>query len=241
MTGASSGIGRETAITISKLGGSVLLTGRNKERLSETMEQMENPGKHIIEEIDLGKVDAIGIWLKDVITRHSLQFDGMVYAAGIYRLRPLAVTEYSELQEVMNINFLAPVCMLKNLLQGAICRKGSSFVFISSVSAEIGEIGLLGYGASKAALNSAVRSAAQEMARKGHRVNAIAPASIDTDMLKKYMDSLDECQKSEFKTKFPLGIGKPEDVANMAAFLLSDNAGWITGSVINIDGGYSKS
>lgn len=239
VTGSSSGIGRETAITISRMGGKVVLAGRNEDALAKTLKLMERPEDHIIEVFDLTQIDKIGIWVRDIVGRHSLTFDGMVYAAGIYKLKPLAVTEYSDLTEIMVVNFYAAISMLKHLAKTTICKKGSSFVFISSVSGETGEIGSLGYGASKAALNSAVRSASLELARIGYRVNAIAPAAIDTRMFVEYVSNLDENQASKFRDRFPLGIGNASDVANMAAFLLSDSSRWITGSVIKVDGGYS--
>lgn len=239
VTGASSGIGREVSIAISRMGGRVLLTGRNENGLAETLECMDNPEVHHIEIFDLKEVGQIGKWIKDSVKRLNVKFDGMVYAAGVYMLKPLIITDYSDLKEVMDINYFAAVCLLRHMSQGSVCNKGSSYVFVSSISGESGEKGLLSYSASKAALNCAVKSAALELARSGHRVNAIAPGTVDTKMFRDYIDKLDKSQAAEFMEKFPLGIGKPSDVANMAIFLLSDSTRWVTGTTINVDGGYS--
>lgn len=240
VTGASAGIGREVSISISRMGGRVLLTGRNKEGLTETLQQMENPDTHIVEPFDLSRIDEIGTWVNRVVNKYYVKFNGMVYAAGKFLLKPLLVSEYQELRDIMDLNYFAAVYLLKSMAQKSICATGSSFVFISSVSGESGEPGLLGYGASKAALNSAVRTASLEYARSGYRINAISPASVETDMLRTYLNQLDEQQVKDFKKSFPLGIGKPEDVANMAVYLLSDSSKWITGTVVKVDGGYTR-
>lgn len=240
VTGASSGIGKEVAIAISKQGGRVIITGRNKERLEETYEQMENKGMHFIEVFDLENIEQISIWIIEMVRKYSLRLDGLIHCAGIIFLKPFVTLNNRELEKIMKINFNAGIELLRSIARPNISNIGSSFVMISSVSGLVGEQGAMAYCASKAALIGAAKSAALELARFKYRVNCIAPGMVKTPMLQQYKDILLDEQIALLTKKIPLGLGDPKDVANSSIFLLSDAAKWITGTTLVVDGGYTS-
>ncbi|RKL61631.1 SDR family NAD(P)-dependent oxidoreductase [Thermoanaerobacteraceae bacterium SP2] len=239
ITGASSGIGRDVSILLNSVGARLLITGRNKDKLIETYNMLKNKENAAMEAFDLSQINLIGDWVKSFIKKNSNLIDGFVHCAGINILKPLMILTYQDMIDIMNVNFFAGMELLRNLANPKLSKRGSSFVFISSVAGNLGQAGTLSYGASKAALINAVKTASLELARYKFRVNAIAPGMIRTPILKEYESKLDKEQLKSIEDKFPLGLGEPRDVSNIVLFLLSDASKWITGATITVDGGYS--
>jgi NAD(P)-dependent dehydrogenase (short-subunit alcohol dehydrogenase family) len=237
VTGASSGIGRETARLISQLGGRVVLVARNEERLSDTLRSLEGDG-HRVEPFDLSLTDEIPIWLKKVSVS-SGPLSGLVHGAGIQRLRPLRVLTSAVLQEVMRTNLDAAVGLTKGFRQKGVCAPSGSVVLVSSVMSLVGQAGVIAYAASKGAINAVTRALAVELAPEHIRVNCVAPGYVQTEMAANLWSSLNQDQCSAIESMHLLGLGKPRDVAHAVAFLLAETARWITGTVLVVDGGYT--
>lgn len=239
VTGASSGIGRQIAITCSKLGATLVLFGRNRERLQETLDHTDEPQRHLIFDLDINDSGLVADAVKQAVVQKGA-FSGLVNCAGVSPTMPLRATTEAKMQEVFNTNVIAAMSLTK-----AVCKAsnsipdGASVVFVASVMGTVGEMGKSLYGMSKGALIAGAKSLAVEYASKNIRFNTISPGVVVTPMSMSSEYSKDE-QKLQFVTGLhPLGLGKPEDIANGAAFLLSDASRWITGTDIIIDGGYT--
>ncbi len=237
VTGASAGIGRQTAIELSRLGAEVVLVARNAARLAETYAQLEGAG-HSCEAFDLNDTDSIPAKLR-AIAKESGALHGVVHCAGIQRTRPLRALESSDMEEVMRVNVTAGLLLAKGFRQKGVCGAGGSIVFVSSVMGIVGNAALSVYSASKGALISMTRSLALELAREGIRVNCVAPAFVHTEMFAEMQTLLTPEQIAEIEKAHPLGVGEPEDVAYAVAYLLSPAAKWVTGSTLVADGGYT--
>lgn len=235
VTGASSGIGRGVAIACSKMGATVVATGRNESRLRETCAQLEGTG-HQIEVADLSQQAGI-----DRLTERCPGLNGVVHSAGIPKICSVKHISREVIEEIVNINEVAPILLTSSLLKKKKIEKGSSIVFIASMSGVyVANIGEAPYSATKGALSGFVKSAALELAAKRTRVNTICPAVVETKLLELSNEMFSEEQlKERMGGKYPLGrFGKVEDVAYGAVYLLSDAAQWVTGINLLIDGGY---
>lgn len=232
ITGASSGIGRATSVLCAKYGSKVIIVGRNESRLKETYAMLNGVGHSMI-------VQDITVDLSAMIDRVP-NIDGLVNAAGIIKLMPFKFLSELELDNIFKINFRAPFKLTQLLLKSKKFKKEASIVFISSLAGNvIASKGHLAYSTSKSALNALVKTIALELAPSRLRVNAILPGMVKTEMIKSFLDSLTEEQLNNDEKKYPLGYGSPEDIANATVFLLSKSSGWITGSSLIIDGGFS--
>ena len=236
VTGASSGIGRETAILLSKLEANVVIAGRDVLRLEETSSLMTG-STHRIEAFDLIDADAIPEWVRRIAQAGPL--DGLVHSAGLQRTTPLRVVSAARIEEVMRTNLVSAIMLVRGFRQKGCSTRGGSVVLISSITGLIGQPGIGAYSASKAALMGFTKSAAMELAVEGIRVNCIAPGYIETEMAAEYRERLPTQQFEEIEKMHPLGLGKPVDVANAVAFLLADTGRWITGTTLVVDGGYT--
>lgn len=231
VTGSSSGIGRGVAIECSRMGASVIITGRNKERLDNTFAQLEgNNNKEII--ADLRRKDGI-----DLLVSSIPMLDGVVHCAGIGDRTLCKTVKEEDLERVMSINFNSPVLLQGRLLKGKKISPSSSIVFIASRAPFAPTIGNGLYSASKGALIAYAKVLSLELAPRGIRVNSICPAMVWTELIEK--DSiLTGVDYHEAEKKYPLKrYGNPKDVAHLAVYLLSDASLWMTGSCIDITGG----
>ena len=236
ITGASSGIGREIAITASKSGASIVLLARSKEGLESTLNKLEGKD-HFIIQYDLSDVASIDSVLMPKLLSLGIRFDGLVYAAGKDILSPLKLTKPRVLQDILTVNFLSFYEMARLFSQKKISNPGSSILAISSVVGQRARRGYSSYAISKAAVDGAVKSLSSELV-DGRRINAIAAGIIDTEMTKKALPNTDH---DWVGMRQVLGLGQPSDIAGAAVFLLSDAARFITGSIISVDGGYLAS
>ena len=239
ITGASSGIGKEIALLVSKLGARVSLVGRKKERLEYVLNQLEGIG-HFLYEFDIANFNEMENLVKSVVENSGV-IDGFVHSAGIEMTRPLKMLKINHYKEVFDINTISALEMTKFITKNNNIANGASIVFISSIVGLLGQAGKTAYSASKGALIAASKCLALELASKDIRVNTILPALVETEMSSKILESMSEKSKENILNNHPLGFGKPIDVANSAAFLLSSASKWITGVEFIIDGGYSAS
>lgn len=231
VTGASSGIGRGIAVTCSKMGATVVLGGRNVKRLNETLSQMEG-NNHLLATADLS--DTVQI---EEMAGRLPKLDGIVHCAGIGQRVLCKLLQERDIDDVMNTNFKAPIMLQTEILKQKKINKAASVVFIASIASESPSVGNAIYSASKGAVISYANCLAIELAPRRIRVNCISPAMVWTDLILK--GGVTEEELKEDEQKYPLKrYGTPEDIANLAVYMLSDASSWMTGSNVRITGGY---
>ena len=230
VTGASSGIGRGIAIACSKMGATVIINGRNEQRLAETISEMQGE-ENLSLAADLSDSNS----LTGMVSRPP-KLDGIVHCAGIGQRVLCKQLQEADLDTMMDVNFKAPVMLQTEILKQKKINKGASIVFIASIASDSPSIGNAVYSASKGAIISYANCLALELAPRLIRVNCILPAMIWTDLILK--GGITEEELKEDEKKYPLKrYGKPEDIANLSIYLLSNAAAWMTGSSIKITGG----
>ena len=230
VTGASAGIGREIAVLCAKMGAQVIINGRKRERLKETLELLEGD-RHMVVAGDLTLSEE-----RDALVEALPLLDGVVHCAGIgHRLLCKSIAE-SDVDLVMGINFKGPIMLQSSLLKNKRINKSASIVFITSMASQSPSYGNALYSASKGALISYANCLGLELASRLIRVNCISPAMVRTELILR--DGISEEQLLEDEKKYPLKrYGQPEDVAALAIYLLSDASSWMTGSDLKITGG----
>lgn len=233
MTGASSGIGRTTAIECSMMGAHVIITGRNQVRIDEVKHELNGTG-HLGVIADLTQEDQ----LMNLVDQLPI-VDGVVLCAGQGTVVPFKMADRKKINPIFEINYFAPVELLRLLIKKKKLANESSVVFVSSIGGVNSiTIGNSIYGASKAAFNSTMRFCALELAPKKIRVNSVCPGMVNTSLIKGGAVS-DEQHQADM-LKYPLKrYGEPEDIAHGIVYLLSAASSWVTGHSLVIDGGYT--
>ena len=234
VTGASSGIGRTTAIECSKMGASVIITGRNEARLKETFDVLDGTSgqSHQMMVSDLSSEETVYSFA-DALP----PIDGASLNAGIVKTLPIKFINNEDLSEVLNTNLIGPVLLVQRLLKKKKITKGCSIVFTSSIGGVmISTIGNTMYGISKGGLNAFMKGFALEMAANGIRSNSVNPGFVATNILSSGIISDEQLKKN--MAAYPLGrFGRPEDIAFAIIYLLSDASSWVTGHTLVVDGG----
>lgn len=233
VTGASSGIGRAVAVECAKMGAQLIITGRNEQRLEETLNELEGTGHSKINadlnsEADIAKI-------VDFLPHLS----GMVHGAGITTHVPIQYINREKINEIFDVNFFAPALICQKVVKEKKIKDQGSIVFVSSIAGiYCSSVGGSLYAATKGAVNGFIKGMALDLSPKKIRVNSITPGVVDTTLLKEGAISTDQLQE-EMK-RYPLKrFGKPEEIAYAAIYLLSDASAFVTGSNLLIDGGYT--
>ncbi len=232
VTGASSGIGRETAILLSQYDANVILTARNKDELYNTLSLMKK-GAHTVIPCDVTNKEDI----ENLVLKISA-INAWVHCAGKVLPVPVKFIQKKHIDDVFAVNYLSAVHITSELLKQNKLSAAAAVVFISSVSTIHSYFGGAPYTSSKAALESFAKTMALELVTKKIRVNVLQPALVKTNIYESTVNSaMNEEEMQKHEKKYPLGIGEPIDIANMCAFLVSDASKWITGTFIKMDGG----
>jgi NAD(P)-dependent dehydrogenase (short-subunit alcohol dehydrogenase family) len=235
VTGVSSGIGLATAKALAQEGARIVGVARNKERLETALATLPGDGHRLL-------VANASVWAELepalAIGKELGGYSGAICAAGSHDMRPISLLDGSHLIDSYDANVVTAVMATKLLAKGA-RRDGASAVWLSSVAAWRATIGFGAYSAAKGALISAARVAAAELASRKIRVNVIVAGVVETPMSESWLGKLTPEQREAVVKSHLLGLGTPEDVAKAALFLASDDARWITGSALSVDGGLS--
>lgn len=230
VTGASSGIGRATAIECSKLGARLVVTARNEARLKATLDSLEGDGHQMVV-ADLTSQEDVEKLVADLPI-----LDGLVNVAGITITKPITFIKQDDIDKVLGINTFAPIMLTKTILKKKKLVNGSSIVMVSSLAAMTVAPGNSVYGISKSAIKTFAEYCALEVANKNIRVNSIHPGMVDSEMTQNLSFSDEELEID--KNKYPIKrYGNPEEIAWSIIYLLSDATKWVTGTQLIIDGG----
>jgi len=218
ITGASSGIGRQCAISCSQMGANVILIARDEERLKETFDKLES-GNHLFYSQDIVEYDELESIIKDTVAKTG-KISGFIHSAGIEMTLPLKMMKSEYYNNLFSVNVIsgfefAKIISKKKYLDS----KGASFVFIASIMGVLGQAGKIGYCSSKSSLISGIKAMSLELVNKRIRCNTISPSVVKTEMSKKMFDSLSEDSKKKIEHMHPLGLGDPIDIANACIYL----------------------
>ena len=233
VTGASSGIGRATAIECSRMGATVVITGRNAGRLQATFDALAGEGHRQIT-ADLADNDGITCVLNQLP-----EVNGVVNAAGISMTVPFPFIKQQEIEKIFNINFYVPTLLVKSLVRAKKLKHGSSVVFLSSIDGPVTvHIGNSIYAATKGAVSAMAKGMAVDLAAKGIRVNCILPGMTETPLI--HGDAFSEDDFEKDRNQYPLKrYARPEEIAYGIIYLLSDASSFSTGSSLIVDGGFT--
>ena len=238
LTGASSGIGQQVAITCSQMGAKVALIGRNVERLEETRSQMTGEG-HVVISYDLTDLEHQKELVADIVAKMGV-IDGLVNCAGISTTIPFKLMTPEKLEEFFLTNVYATIELTRQVLNiKNVNKHGASVIFFASVMGCVGENAKSLYSLTKGALISGCRSLAVEYAPKKIRINVVSPGVIETAINRNQPYLADPERRKLTESLHPLGIGTTEDISNACVYLLSDASRWITGQNLIVDGGYT--
>ena len=230
VVGATGGLGSAIARSLKSDGADLILSGRNQEKLSACAQELGAVSLSVDLSSSVGRVQ---------LAKAVGELDGVVFAAGLAPVAPVRYLKDEDLAACLNVNTMAPLLLVRDLLKKKKLKVGSSIVWVSSVASSRGAAGYAAYAASKAALEAAARCLALELGPKGMRVNCIAPGMIETEMADAAAERISSDALEAHLKAYPLGAGRPADVAAAASFLLSSESRWITGTSLPVDGGFS--
>lgn len=235
VTGASRGIGQATAIDLAKAGADVVVNFIGNEAVAqETVEKIEALGRKAIKiKADVGNAEEVQAMVDEAVAVFG-HIDILVNNAGITRDGLLIRMKDSDWDDVLNINLKGVYLVTKAVAKLMVKQRAGRIINMTSVSGVTGNVGQANYAAAKAGVIGFTKTCAKELAARGITVNAIAPGFIETAMT----DVLPEKIKEGIAGTIPFGrMGQPEEIANVVTFLASDFASYITGQVLNVDGG----
>lgn len=233
ITGASSGIGRAIAMEAAVAGASMVLSGRDADRLRETEQMLPGTG-HMSVPADLADIAQL-----KALPAKIPAIDGFVNSAGFNVLRPLKYIDENYLERIHAVNYKAPVLLTNELVKHKKLRPGGAVVYISSIGGLIATPGNAAYGAAKAALAASSRIFSIELAKQAIRVNCVSPGMVRTPGADEMLKNISPELKAADEALYPLGYGEVGDVAAAVIYLLSPGARWVTGTNMVLDGGYT--
>lgn len=238
VTGASSGVGQQTAVTLSQLGAKVSILARNEANLQKTLDLMEGEG-HKAYPFDVRNIDDIEGLVKTIVADGG-KIDGFVHVAGIGTSKPIGMTRYDFILDMMNIHLFSFVEFARVIGKKKFSNDWCSYVGISSSATFMPGGAKVAYTTTKGALDASVRALSVDLGiSRKQRFNTINPAWIHTQLFDQTVANLGQEQMDEMAEKQFLGVMEPENVAMCIAFLVSDASRMITGRNILMDGGYT--
>jgi NAD(P)-dependent dehydrogenase (short-subunit alcohol dehydrogenase family) len=240
VAGATGGIGAAITRRLAQEGAVVALLARNQERL-DALARSLTEAKHRVVALSRDLSQTAG--LREVVAEVQRQVGVaqiLVNCVGSEQLSPFVRASDEEISRVLNANLLGTFALTREFGRVLLdTKQGGAVVNLASVTGQVGVAGMSVYGGAKAAIVGWTRCLAVEWAGAGIRVNALAPGLVETPMFSRITRRLAAGQLAQVKASYPLGFGRPEDVAAAVAFLASSDARWITGTVLTVDGGYS--
>ena len=237
VTGASDGLGKAICLLLNSLGANVIGIARNESKLEQLKKEIEFKEKfsYVIRDLSID-IDELPNLVSKIAKEYG-KLTGLVYAAGKLELLPIKALDSNSIDSLYNVNFKSLLMTTKGFTDKRNSLENSSIVYISSISSILGIKGMISYSTSKGAINSLVKTLAVEISNRKIRVNSILPGHVETNMTLQNKDANSKEYLNELETMYPLGLGEPEDIANIVTFLLSDKSRWITGQNIVVDGG----
>lgn len=238
ITGAASGIGKATTQILANLGAELILVDYNEEGLLQFIKQQSSDKLHPLV-LDLSEPEQIRAAIENAVKKYG-KLNGMAHIAGIPYITPLKAIQREKADKLYRVNQYAAVELIKTFASNKIhSNDGGSAVLISSVYGVVGSAANVAYAMTKAAIIGITKALSIELAPKRIRVNCIAPGFIKTKMMEENSFRFDDEYMQRLNNLHPLGLGEAEDIANGVVFLLSDMSKWMTGAVMNIDGGFT--
>lgn len=229
VVGATGALGSAIAKTLSFQGAELFLAGRDVSKLAVIATELDATTISI----DLAKIDSF-----DAAVDKIDALDGIVYAAGVAPLSPVKYLQEKHISNCLQINAVSPLLLIRDLLRQKKINTPASIVLISSLIASRGASGYCAYAASKGALEASARCMAVELAPHKIRVNCLAPGMIESQMASQAGEQISKDILQAHMNLYPLGSGYPQDVADAATYLISEQSRWVTGAVLPVDGGY---
>lgn len=237
ITGATSGIGKATAVLASRHGARVALVSRNRDSLESVASTLSGEG-HVVAPFDLADADAIPAMVRKVSDEIG-GLDGLVHSAGLHNTLPLRSIIAADVQQLFDANVTSAFMLAKGFRHKQVRKEGASIVFLASAVGLVGQSGVSIYSATKGAIVTLTKSLSLELAREGIRVNCVCPGVVETAMTVGLRKTIGDENFGRVSDAHPLGIGSATDVANAILFLTSVASRWTTGSALVVDGGYT--
>ncbi|MGD9897498.1 MAG: 3-oxoacyl-[acyl-carrier-protein] reductase [Calditrichaceae bacterium] len=234
VTGSSRGIGKSIALELAARGANIVLSGRNKESLDKVSKEIIEKGPDVLAVAgDVGNASDAQNLIDSALEKFG-KIDILINNAGITRDNLLLRMSEEDWDIVLKTNLKGAYNCIRSITKPYMKQRNGVIINITSVIGQVGNAGQVNYAASKAGVIGLTKSVAKELSGRNIRVNAVAPGFIETEMT----ENLPQQVKDELLKSIPLAkLGQPEDVAKLVSFLVSDDAAYITGQVINVDGG----
>lgn len=230
VTGGTRGIGRATAEALIEAGAVVIITGRDGNQAQRVAKEIDAAEAY---QLDVTDPDAVAAVFKSIASGHG-RIDALVANAGVLEDAPIGMIRPELVSRMLDTNVAGTIATVQAAARVMMRKKSGSIVLLASIVGERGSVGQTAYAASKAGVAAVARSAAKELGPRGIRVNAVAPGIIETDLIQHLPADVRDRRVADTALR---RLGQPADVARVIRFLLSDDAAFVTGQVVGVDGG----